>query len=90
MSDLRKAEWTCICRIREYDDLLDGARHLQDRLECLFNAMNSFELSALDSRVFNGLASAQHGLEAVIFCIRECQLADESKIDNKSEVPADE
>ena len=89
---MERKEWLRIRRIRKYDGLLNDVRNLERRLERQFLAMSVTDtgMDDLDSQVFNGLGSAQCCLQAVAFIIRTCQLADESKINNESENPADE
>ena len=73
-------------RLNEYDRLFKQLIKIQRDIEISFQSMQGFDMDQIDSKVYNGLGSASYGLQAVLFCIRECQLADESKLAVESEV----
>lgn len=77
-------------RLNKYDRLFKQLIKIQSDIEISFQSMQGFDMDQIDSKVYNGLGSASYGLQAVAFCLRECQLADDAKFDAVSEDPADE
>ena len=77
-------------RLHDYEWLRSKLLVLQKGIEIHFEVMNGCIMDDTDIKVFNGLGAAINGLQAVSFCLRECQLADELKFDVESEAPADE
>lgn len=77
-------------RLHDYEWLRSKLLVLQKGIEIHFEVMHGCKMDEADSKVFNGLGAAIGGLQAVAFCLRECQLADDAKFDAVSEAPADE
>ena len=77
-------------RLHDYERLRNMLLVLQKGIEIHFEVMHDCKMDEVDSKVFNGLGSAIHGLQAVAFCLRECQLADDAKFVSVSEDFADE
>ena len=76
-------------RLHDYEWLLAKLFVLQKGIELHFEEMHGSDLDAIDSKVFNGLGSAVSGLQAVAFCLKECQSADDMKFDSV-DFPADQ
>ena len=77
-------------RLHDYEWLLCKLSVLQKGVEIHFTSMIGCEMNKTDSEVFNGLGAAVAGLQAVAFCLKECQSADDAKFDAENEDPADE